>query len=312
MNTFPLLDEVTLVAAVSVVVTVALGALRLPTVAGLLLGCRIGSARLALVSDLHAIELIAEVGVVFLLFTIGLEFSLSRLKNIMQRVAIGGILQVGVTAGTVTAIAQWFGRPVNESIFLGFVFALSSTAIVLRGLSERRELDAPHGRFIVGTLIFQDLCVVHGADCPFTHSVKSGRYLARSLKALGIAAILVVLVLALSRLILPRLFRWVDSQHSREIFLLAVVSVCIGQRLTSLAGLSLALGAFLGGMVVAIEYSHRAMGDILPLRDVFVSFFSSHWVCSLTSRSFKLMALKCYFFSLRLFSERRVSPHWPR
>ena len=279
MNTFPLLDEVTLVAAVSVVVTVALGALRLPTVAGLLLsGAVLGPHGLALVSDLHAIELIAEVGVVFLLFTIGLEFSLSRLKNIMQRVAIGGILQVGVTAGTVTAIAQWFGRPVNESIFLGFVFALSSTAIVLRGLSERRELDAPHGRFIVGTLIFQDLCVVPMVlIVPLLAASNQGDIWLEVSKALGIAAVLVVLVLALSRLILPRLFRWVDSQRSREIFLLAVVSVCIGTAwLTSLAGLSLALGAFLGGMVVAdTEYSHRAMGDILPLRDVFVSFFVS-------------------------------------
>ncbi|MEE2789588.1 MAG: cation:proton antiporter [Myxococcota bacterium] len=277
MEAFPLLDEIALVAMVSVVVTVALGTLRLPTVAGLLFsGAVLGPHGFALVSDVHAIELIAEVGVVFLLFTIGLEFSLSRLKNIMQRVALGGILQVGVTAGIVTGVAYWADRPMKESIFLGFVFALSSTAIVLRALSERRELDAPHGRFIVGTLIFQDLCVVPMVlIVPLLGAADSSNLWLDVGQALGIAALLVITVFALSRLVLPIFFQWVDAQRSREVFLLAVISVCIGTAwLTSLSGLSLALGAFLGGMVVAdTEYSHRAMGDILPLRDVFVSFF---------------------------------------
>ena len=163
-------------------------------------------------------------------------------------------------------------------MFYGFVFALSSTAIVLRALAERRELDAPHGRFIVGTLIFQDLCVVPmvlivpllGRRWPGQRGRRqhrAGAWARRrwwswrwsSWRASSCRKVLA----------------WVDASRSREVFLLAILALCIGTAwLTSLVGLSLALGAFLGGMVVAdTEYSHRAMGDILPLRDAFVSVF---------------------------------------
>ncbi|MCC7542763.1 MAG: cation:proton antiporter, partial [Deltaproteobacteria bacterium] len=163
------------------------------------------------------------------------------------------------------------------SLFYGFVFALSSTAIVLRALGERRELDAPHGRFIVGTLIFQDLCVVPMVlVVPLlgTAAPASGAATAVAL-AIGKAAGVVVATIVVARVIVPRVLGWVDASRSREVFLLAILALCIGTAwLTSLAGLSLALGAFLGGMVVAdTDYGHRAMGDILPLRDACVSIF---------------------------------------
>ena len=277
MHPVPLMNEIALIAAVSVVVTVALGRLKLPAVAGLLLsGAVIGPHGLGWVADMHAIELIAEIGVVFLLFTIGLEFSLSRIKTIFRRVALGGILQVGLTMGFAVAIARSFGRPWPESWVIGFVVALSSTAVVLRGLSERRELDAPHGQFIVGTLIFQDLCVVPMVlMVPILGQPTPGMVVTEIGQALGLASLMVIGVVLTSRLVLPRLLQWVDAQRSREVFLMAVVAICIGTAwLSSLAGLSVALGAFLGGMVVAdTEYSHRAMGDVLPLRDIFVSLF---------------------------------------
>jgi CPA2 family monovalent cation:H+ antiporter-2 len=278
MGQILLLEEIAIIAATSVLVTVALGRMKLPTTAGLLFsGALLGPHGLKLASDAHAIETIAEVGVVFLLFTIGLEFSLGRLKHIFRRVALGGILQVGITILTVTYIARWWGYPLGEALFYGFVFALSSTALVLRELSERQELDAPHGRFIVGTLIFQDLCVVPMVlMVPLLAEVgEGGTAFAEMGFALGKASLVVVGLMAGSRLIAPRVLGWVAASGSREVFILAVLSLCIGTAwLTSLAGLSLALGAFLGGMVVAdTEYSHRAMGDILPLRHVFVSFF---------------------------------------
>ena len=277
MHQVPLMNEIALIAAVSVVVTVALGKLRLPAVAGLLLsGAVIGPYGLGWVKDMHAIELIAEVGVVFLLFTIGLEFSLSRIKTIFRRVALGGILQVGLTMAAAVGIARALERPWPESWVIGFVVALSSTAVVLRGLSERRELDAPHGQFIVGTLIFQDLCVVPMVlMVPILGQPTPGQALSEIGQALGLASLMVVGVVLTSRLLLPRILKWVDAQRSREVFLMAVVAICIGTAwLSSLAGLSVALGAFLGGMVVAdTEYSHRAMGDVLPLRDIFVSLF---------------------------------------
>ena len=123
-------------------------------------GAILGPFGLGLVRSVHSIEVLAEVGVVLLLFSIGLEFSLTRLRDIFRQVALGGVLQVGLTIAVTAAVVVGLGQSVGRGIFYGFVFALSSTAIVLRTLVERRELDAPHGRFIVGTLIFQDLCVV--------------------------------------------------------------------------------------------------------------------------------------------------------
>lgn len=273
-----LLEEITLIATISVLVTLVLGRLKLPVIAGLVLsGALVGPKGFSLAHDPEAIEIIAEVGVVFLLFTIGLEFSLSRLRHIFGQVALGGLLQVSVTAAVTTAIAMWLGCSLPESITYGFVFALSSTALVLRTLSERNELDAPHGRFIVGTLIFQDLCIVpmvliipllgQGLDNPETWKALA--------IAMGKATLMVVVLFACSRKIVPWLFRAVDASRSNEVFILTVLCLCIGTAyLTSLTGLSLALGAFLAGMIVAdTDFRHRAMGDILPLRDVFVSFF---------------------------------------
>jgi CPA2 family monovalent cation:H+ antiporter-2 len=243
----------------------------------LLAGALLGPFGLRLVSSVHAIEVLAEVGVVLLLFSIGLEFSLARLRDVLRQVALGGALQVGLTTGVTTGIAMLLGQPFGRGLFYGFAFALSSTAIVLRALSERRELDAPHGKFIVGTLIFQDLCVVPmvlivpllGAGSQAGHAAASVAL------ALGKAAVVVTGTILLARFVVPKILGWVDASRSREVFLLAILGLCIGTAwLTSMVGLSLALGAFLGGMVVAdTEYSHRAMGDILPLRDAFVSVF---------------------------------------
>lgn len=278
MPSIPILNELAIIAAVAVVVTVLLHRLRLPTVAGLLAaGALLGPYGLGVISAAHDIETLAEVGVVLLLFTIGLEFSLNRLQRIFRQVAFGGLLQVASTALVVGLIAVGFGIRGQTATLYGFVFALSSTAIVLRGLADRQELDAPHGRFIVGTLIFQDLCVV-----PMVLVIPLLGPVARAqgsslpiLFALGKAVVVVAAILTLARFVVPRVLGWVDASRSREIFLLAILAICIGTAwLTSLAGLSLALGAFLGGMVVAdTEYGRRALGDVLPLRDVFLSVF---------------------------------------
>ena len=184
---------------------------------------------------------------------------------------------MGVTTLVTSLVCLGLDLSFPEAVVYGFVFALSSTALVLRTLGERGELDAPHGRFIVGTLIFQDLCIVpmvlivpllaNGLDKPETWQA--------IMFALGKAALVVVLLFATSRKVIPYLFRWVDASRSNEVFILTVLCLCIGTAyLTSLTGLSLALGAFLAGMIVAdTDFRHRAMGDILPLRDVFVSFF---------------------------------------
>lgn len=274
----PLLDELAVIAVIAVVVTVVLARLRLPTVAGLLAaGALLGPFGLGLVHSVHAIEVLAEVGVVLLLFTIGLEFSLARLRSIFRQVAVGGLLQVGLTIATVTGLALLAGVTLPRALTLGFVFAMSSTAIVLRALADRRELDAPHGRVIVGALLFQDLCVVPMVlVVPMLGAAAAAESIAADVAfALVTAAAVVIATVVTARVVVPRALGWVDASRSREVFLLAILALCIGTAwLTASAGLSLALGALLAGMVVAdTEYGHRAMGDILPLRDAFVSVF---------------------------------------
>jgi len=278
MGHIPLLDELTLVAVLGVAVTLLLARFELPAVAGLLaVGALVGPFGLGLVRSVHAIEVLAEIGVVLLLFTIGLEFSLARLRDVFRKVALGGALQVGLTTLVVAGVAMALGQGPRRGVFYGFVFALSSTAIVLRALTERRELDAPHGRFIVGTLVFQDLCVIPMVlVIPLlASSAPASQALVGVAFALGKAALVVVGTIVVAGLVVPKIFAWVDASRSREAFLLTVLGLCIGTAwLTSLAGLSLALGAFLGGMIVAgTEHRHRALGEILPLRDAFLCVF---------------------------------------
>jgi len=276
MEHIPLIDELALITAIAAVLAVIMSRFRLPTVAGLLLaGALLGPHALGAVTSVKAIEILAEVGVVLLLFSIGLEFSLERIRHIFGQVALGGILQLGLTFAAAFGIALWTGLSVEVAVLIGFIVGLSSTAIVLRGLAERRELDAPHGRFIVGTLLLQDLAVVPMVlIVPLLAPGATGGGGDIGLAMLK-AALVVAGTLLFARLIVPPILTWIDSSKSRDVFLLAVLAICIGTAfLTSLAGLSLALGAFLGGMVVADSpYGHRALGDILPLRDLFVSIF---------------------------------------
>ena len=266
-----------LVAVLGLGVVAALGVafLRLPAVAGFMVAGAIASAA-GIVTDKHDVDLLAEVGVVLLLFTIGLEFSLERLKRIWRLVVIGGALQVGLTTAATVGVALVLGEDLSRGVFFGFLVALSSTAIVLRGLTERGEVDAPHGRFTIGALIFQDLCVVPMMLLIPVLGGRGGDNPALAIAiAMGKAALFVVVTLVGGRLVLPRVLRRVDLTRSREVFLLAVLVVCAGiAGLTAMFGLSLALGAFLAGMLLSdTAYGHRAMANVLPLRDVLTSLF---------------------------------------
>jgi len=274
----PYLGELVLIALSGVICTVVLSRLRVPVVAGLLAaGMLLGPNGLALVKSEQRIETLAEVGVVLLLFSVGLEFSLRRLRHIVRQVVLGGLLQVGLTVGAVTGLSVLMGETAERSLFYGLAFALSSTAIVLQELSARGEIDAPHGRLVVGTLIFQDLCVIPivlllpllAGKAPA--SASSGGWW----QALLVASALIAGAILLGRWLLPRVLARVDRLRSREIFVLAVLGVCLGTAwMTSLLGLSLALGAFLGGMVLSeSDFGHRALSDVLPLRAAFTSLF---------------------------------------
>ena len=250
---------------------------RLPAFGGLLVGGAIaGPHGFALVPNTAEINQLAEVGVILLLFSIGLEFSVSRLRYIWRAVAIGGALQMGLTMGAAVLVMLAFGDSVQRGILFGGALALSSTAIVLRALSDRGELDAPHGRFIVGILIFQDIAVVPlTLIVPLMSGVGGESFLGDVALTLLRGLALAVIAIVLARLAIPGFLRLVAATKSREVFLLAVLSVGIGAAwLMSALGLSVALGAFVAGMLLAdTEFRHRAMGELMPLRDAFGSIF---------------------------------------
>jgi CPA2 family monovalent cation:H+ antiporter-2 len=240
-----------------------------------LTGIAIGPSGFGLIKEIQAVEMLAEIGVMLLLFTIGLEFSLKRLAEMKRLVLVGGGLQVAVTIAATAGAAFLFGRPVTQAIFFGFLVALSSTAIVLKSYVERNEVDSPHGRAGIGILLFQDISIVFmllaipllgGEDIvSFTQIVLNLGY---SLGAL------ILLVLA-AWFLLPKFLKQVVHLRSPEAFLLTVVLLCLGMSwVTSTFGLSLALGAFIAGMVLADgDYSHQVTSEVLPFRDVFNSLF---------------------------------------
>jgi CPA2 family monovalent cation:H+ antiporter-2 len=247
-----------------------------PTIVGFLLtGIIAGPHGLGLIKAVHEVETLAEIGVVLLLFTIGIEFSLKSLVRVRRSVLLGGSLQVLLTIIVALVIARLFGQSFGESVFIGFLVSLSSTAIVLKLLQERAEVDSPHGRTSLAILIFQDVIVVPMMLLTPLLGGATGN-VGKSLLFLlakGIGVIVVVLISA--HWIVPRLLYQIARTRSRELFILSIVVMCFAVAwLTSSIGLSLALGAFLAGLIISeSEYSHQALSNILPFRDVFTSFF---------------------------------------
>ncbi|ADK83402.1 sodium/hydrogen exchanger [Desulfarculus baarsii DSM 2075] len=249
--------------------------LGIPNIVGFLIaGALAGPHGLGLVSGVHEVELMAEVGVVLLLFTIGLEFSIKDLMQIKDVVFIGGALQVLGAMALGAGAAHLLGLNWNTEIFVGFLLALSSTAIVLNLLRERSALDTPAGRICLAILIFQDIAVVPMMlAVPFLaggHVNGADMWL---MLQKGLAAVAALLVLG--RWLAPWAMARVADTRSREMFLISVVTMCLGvAALTWWAGLSLALGAFAAGLIISSSpFGLQAVGSILPMRDLFISIF---------------------------------------
>ena len=275
-HTLPILQDLLVVLLCSVPIAYIFDRLRLPTIVGFMItGVVIGPYGLRLIGDVEAIEVLAELGVVLLLFTIGLEFSLRRILEMRRMFLLGGGLQVTLSVLLFTVLAYLISRPVNQAVFFGFLFALSSTAIVLKSYIDRAEIDAPHGRASVGILLFQDLSIVPMMlMIPVLSGTDRGSPTRIVLTlALAIAAILAIVLMA--RIIVPYLLHHIVRLRSPEVFIISIVVLGLGTSwLTSQFGLSLALGAFIAGIVLSeSEYSHQIVADILPFRDVFNSLF---------------------------------------
>src|SRR3954471_10417449 len=263
--------------AVSVFVVTLARRLGLPSILGYVaVGLALGPHALGAFPESDTTHLLAELGVVFLLFTLGLEFSWPRMVAMRREVFGLGSLQVIGTTAVVAPIAHMFGIPWAQSVVLGGVVAMSSTVLIVQQLAERAELNRTHGRLAFSVVLFQDIAVVPflalaAALAPGTESF--GVASALSLVAAG--TLLVLLVLAAGRWLPRPLLYVIANSHVRELFTLAVLLVALAAAWASqMAGFSMALGAFLAGMMLAeTEYSHQVESVIRPFRDILLGLF---------------------------------------
>ncbi|WP_027367078.1 monovalent cation:proton antiporter family protein [Desulfocurvibacter africanus] len=272
----PILKEAVVIFGLSIGVIIVCHRFRIPAIIGFLLtGVLAGPHGLGLVSAAHEVEVLAEIGVILLLFVIGMELSFKELLRLKKPVFLGGAAQVLLTIIVFDGLSMLLGASAGHAVFAGFLAALSSTAVVLKLLSERAELDAPHGRIALGILIFQDIVVVPMMLLiPFL-SGRAGN-LGASLMLLAIKTVVIILILwVLAKWVIPRVLLMVVRTRSRELFLMTTLGLCFSvAMLTSAVGLSLSLGAFLAGLLMSeSEYSLSALEGILPFRDVFTSVF---------------------------------------
>lgn len=279
---FVLFTDILIVFTIALLVGLIFNRLKVPPlVAFILTGIIVGPYGLSLIQSESQVEALAEVGIILLLFTIGLEFSFKDLWKIRLIAVVGGVLQVGLSFAFFCGLALLFGYTPGLAILMGFLFSLSSTAIVLKILHERGEIDSPHGSIALGILIFQDLAAIPMIMAiPFLASTSlfaiepllSGKDLVWLIFQ-DIAIVFTLIVSA--KWIIPRLLYEIARTKNQEMFLLFVILICFGVAwLVSITGISLAIGALLAGLIISgSEYSHQAVSIVLPFRDIFTSFF---------------------------------------
>ncbi|MEP7339807.1 MAG: cation:proton antiporter [Acidobacteriota bacterium] len=269
-----LTDAVALVVAGAIIAYISFRFRLVPIVGFLLAGVLIGPHALGLVSNRELVDNAAEIGVILLLFTIGIEFSLDKLARIKRLIFLGGGLQVVLASLATMGLLAAFGVNWRAGLFTGFLVALSSTAIVLKVLGDRSETNSEQGQVGLGLLIFQDLAIIVMVLLVPMLSGTGGSAIG-IVWALAKALAIIFLVLFFARKLMPKILEKVAETCSPELFLLTVIAICFGTAyLTSLAGVSLSLGAFLAGLLVSeSRFSHHALGEIMPLQILFSAIF---------------------------------------
>ncbi len=282
MHEFDFLGELVLIGALAVAIILVFQKLKIPSVIGLIFtGILIGPSGIGAVYDQKLIATLAELGVILLLFTIGLEFSLDDLKKLKNIVLVGGVVQILFTGLSISALSYWFMFAIGHSItfssavFLGFTFSVSSTAICLKILADRDELALPYGRIALGILIFQDIAVVPlliRINLLNPQATLSFTLLAQKI---GIIVFFAAAIFISFRLLMPKIVHLIASLHAREVLVIGALVICFGAAyLTSLVGLSLALGSFVAGMIIAsTDESHQISVTIDSFREAFSSIF---------------------------------------
>jgi CPA2 family monovalent cation:H+ antiporter-2 len=271
-----ILKDIVIIFAFATAVNYLFTKIRIPTIIGYLLtGIVAGPSLLAIIQSPHEIEFMAEIGIILLMFTIGLEFSLNHLIKIRNIVFFGGFIQLVFTAGITALFARMYDMTWGAAVFIGFLTALSSTALVLKILQERGEVTSNYGRTVVGILIFQDIILI---PLILLTPMLGGATTAIGAKLIGLGTktlFIIALVYVGNRWIMPRVLHLIALTKNQELFLMSILLVCLAVALlTSELGMSLAFGAFLGGLMISrSEYSQNAFSHLVPFKDTFTSFF---------------------------------------
>lgn len=272
----PLLKDVVIIFVLAMGVVYLSHRLKLPVIVGLLAtGVLAGPHALGLINAIEEVDMLAKIGVILLLFTIGIEFSLRKLLKIKTLVLIGGSVQVAATVFLVYVVTYYgLDWSFGSAMFMGFLISLSSTAIVLKVLQDRAEMEAPQGRIALGILIFQDIIVVLFIILTPFLAGESGSESETPIWRLALTGIgLLLFVFVGARYLVPAILHQTIRTRNRELFMLTVGGICFAVAFMA-AELSLALGAFLAGLTISeSEYSHDAFELISPFRDIFTSFF---------------------------------------
>ncbi len=271
-----ILKDIVIIFALSTLVNLVFTRIKVPTVIGYLLtGIIAGPHLLSLINGKHEIELMAEIGVILLLFTIGMEFSLKHLFHIRRIVFLGGLLQVSFTAGVFYIASYFYGMSWQSGLFIGFLAALSSSALVLKILQERSELTSNYGRTVLGILIFQDLLLVPMLLFANLMGGDSADIQGEMIKLFFKAILIIGMVYVGNKWLLPKLLHLIAMTKNQELFMMSILLICMAiALLTSSLGMSLAFGAFLAGLMISeSEYSHNVFGNLVLFKDTFTSFF---------------------------------------
>lgn len=263
--------------AISTVLNVILKRFEIPTIIGYVLaGFTISSIFHFAKESKESLMHLAEFGIVFLMFTIGLEFSVKHLKSMKKEVFLFGSLQVILTGLLFTALGYYlFGLDARGAIVIGFALSLSSTAIVLKILNENNEIHSGYGRLSLGILLFQDLAVIPILLMVSFFTSKTHSMSRMLLETAGGAVIIYVVLFIVGKYFIERFFNWIMSTNSEEIFLVAVLLGVISASVFAQAvGFTYSLGAFLAGMMLAeTKYRYRIEADLIPFRDILLGVF---------------------------------------
>ena len=270
-----LLKELILTYGLALLLLLTAGRLRIPSIVALIVtGVIAGPSGIAIVATQEDVDLLAEVGIVLLLFMVGLEFSVGELRRVWRTVVFGGTLQVALTVAAAMGLVALVATGASRlALFVGFFAALSSTAIVLKEMTGRNQADSLPGRLTTGVLLFQDLLII--VLLALQPLAAGTMPLASALGGVGWTLLAMALAAGVGWLVLPRLLRMAADLRARDAFTLAVLLASVGTAwLTSVLGVSMALGAFLGGLVLGeTEFSHQIHAELRPLRDALASLF---------------------------------------